>query len=308
MRLGFQVSIAGKIYEAVDRAKELGAQTMQIFSRNPRGWQVLELDRGDTREFKKRRKRENIFPLFIHIPYLINLASPDKRLYVRSINAYIDDIMRTDLLEAEFFITHLGSHVRDGEERGIERFVRALNLIIKKSNPKTTILLETTAGSGSSLGYRFEQIARIINRIEHKEKIGVCLDTQHIYAAGYDIVNDLNGTIRTFDGIIGINKLMAIHLNDSKSVLGSRVDRHEHIGKGKIGLSAFRKILNHPALKHLPFVMETPKKTARDDFKNMKVVMKLCKMRSLAKGLGVILPAHQSRRAGRCGVLLHETP
>jgi len=281
MRLGFQVSIRAKIYEAVDRAKELGAETMQIFSRNPRGWQVLELDRDDTQDFKNRRKRENIFPLFVHIPYLINIASPDKRLYVKSINAYVEDIMRADLLGAEFFVTHLGNHMGKGEENGIKRFKDALNIVIAKSNPKLTILLETTAGSGSSLGYRFEQIASIIDRIEHKEKIGVCLDTQHVYAAGYNIVNDLNGTIRTFDGIIGINKLMAIHLNDSKSALGSHVDRHEHIGKGKIGLSAFQKILNHPKLKHLPFVMETPKRTAEDDFNNMKIVRKLCKMKPL---------------------------
>lgn len=275
MRLGFHVSIAGKIYEAVNRAKGLGSETMQIFSRNPRGWQALRLNKDDVEEFKRRRKRERIFPLFVHIPYLINLASPDKELYARSINAYIEDIMRADLLGADFFVTHLGNHMGEGEENGIKRFEDALNIVIDKIAPKTIILLETTAGSGSSLGYRFEHIARIINGIEHKDKIGVCLDTQHIYAAGYDIVNDLNGTISAFDGIMGLEKLEAIHLNDSKSALGSRVDRHEHIGKGKIGLSAFGRILNHPKLQHLPFVMETPEMSPKADRKNMRVVRKL---------------------------------
>lgn len=276
MRLGFHVSIAGKIYEAVDRAKELGSETMQIFSRNPRGWQALRLKRCDAEEFKKRRKKRDIFPLFVHIPYLINLASPDKKLYFKSIKACIEDIKRADLLGADFFVTHLGSHVGSGEEEGIERFTRALNTIIDSSKPKTAILLETTAGSGFSLGYKFKHIASIVDKIKHKDKVGVCLDTQHIYAAGYDIVNDLDGILRVFDDIIGLKRLKTIHLNDSKSTLGSRVDRHEHIGGGKIGLSAFSRILNHPRLKHLPFIMETPKKTAKDDIKNMKVVRRLC--------------------------------
>ena len=155
MRIGFHVSIAGRIYEAVDRAEEAGCNTMQIFSRNPRGWQALALDNDDVAEFKKRRNKEDILPILVHIPYIINLASPDERLYKRSISAYIEDIRRADALGAEFFITHLGSHVGQGEEEGIKRFKEALNIIIERARPKTTILLETTAGSGSSLGYKF---------------------------------------------------------------------------------------------------------------------------------------------------------
>lgn len=275
MRLGFHVSIAGSIYKAIDRAKEIGCETMQIFSRNPRGWQALRLKKRDVEEFKKRRRKGRIFPLFVHIPYLINLASPEKRLYSKSINAYIEDIIRSDLLGAEFFVTHLGSHVGDGEERGIQRFVSALDAIIEKADPKSTILLETQAGSGSSLGFRFEHIACIMNGIGRKEKLGICLDTQHIYAAGYDIANDLDGVLEDFDSIIGLENLMAVHLNDSKSPLGSRIDRHEHIGKGKIGLKAFERILSHPALRHLPFIMETPKKTIKDDLRNMTAVKNL---------------------------------
>lgn len=277
MRIGLHVSIAGKIYEAADRARELGCNTMQIFSRNPRGWQAMALNDADAAEFKKRRLKKDIAPLLVHIPYIINLASPDDGLYKKSIDAYIGDIRRADSLNAEFFITHLGSHLGSGEEEGIKRFKDALNIVIEKAEPKTTILLETTAGSGSSLGYKFEHIADMIKGVRRGEKIGVCLDTQHIYAAGYDIVSDLDGVIKKFDAIIGLSRLKAIHLNDSKSPLGSRVDRHEHIGKGEIGLEAFRKILNHPKLKTLPFIMETPKKSPKDDINNMKRVLKLCK-------------------------------
>lgn len=275
MRIGFHVSIAGRIYEAIDRAKELDCETMQIFSRNPRGWEALKLNEDYALEFRTRRKRERIFPLFVHIPYLINPASPDKSLYKKSIDAYIEDVKRADLLAADFFVTHLGSHAGSGEEEGLKRVRDGLNVVIGRASPKLTILLETTAGSGSSLGYRFEHINYLLNEIEFKDKVGVCFDTQHIYAAGYDIVNDLDGTISAFDGIIGLDNLMAVHLNDSKSALGSRVDRHEHIGKGRIGLKAFGRILNHPKLKYLPFIMETPKKTARDDANNMKAVRKL---------------------------------
>ncbi len=280
MRIGFHVSIAGKIYEAVDRADEVGCNTMQIFSRNPRGWQALTLNNYDVAEFKKRRMREDIIPLLVHIPYIINLASPEERLYKKSISAYIDDIKRADALDAEFFVTHLGSHVGQGEEEGIKNFENAINIVIEKAAPKTMILLETTAGSGSCLGYKFEHIAEMIAGIRDGKKIGVCLDTQHIYAAGYDIVDDLEGVINEFDRIIGLKRLKAVHLNDSKSPLGSRVDRHEHIGKGKIGLKAFRAILNHPKLKTLPFIMETPKKSPDDDINNMKRVLRLCKTKT----------------------------
>lgn len=277
MRIGFHVSIAGRIYESVDRAKETGSSAMQIFSRSPRGWQTIALDKDDVVEFKKSRIKENITPLLVHIPYIINLASPEEGLYKKSISAYIEDIKRADILGAEFFVTHLGSHVGHGEEEGIRRFKDAINIVIEKTNPKTTILLETTAGSGYSLGSRFEHIAEIMAGVKRSEKIGVCLDTQHVYAAGYDIVNDLDGVVREFDRIAGLHNLKAIHLNDSKSPLGSRVDRHEHIGKGKIGLGAFMALLNHPKLKELPFIMETPRESIKDEISNMKTVEQLCK-------------------------------
>ena len=277
MRLGYHVSIAGKIYESIDRAIELDCGCMQIFSRNPRGWKAAALSKKDAEEFRKRRRAANIHPVLVHIPYIINLASPEERLYKISTASYIEDIKRADMLGAEYFVTHMGSHKGKGEAFGLKRFTRALNTVMEKVRPKTTVLLESTAGPGSSLGYRFEHIATVIKGVKHKERLGVCLDTQHIYAAGYDIVKNLDETISDFDDIIGLNRLKAMHLNDSKSGLGSRVDRHEHIGKGNIGFKAFKSILNHPKLRHLPFIMETPMETRKDDINNMESAKRLCK-------------------------------
>lgn len=279
MRIGVHVSIAGKIYDAIDRAEELGCETIQIFSRNPRGWQVTKLNPEDAAEFRKRKKEADIFPVLVHIPYLINLATPDDALVKKSMAAYIEDLERTDMLGAEYFVTHLGSHVGSGEDAGIKRFADSMNIILKRAKPKCMILLENTAGSGNNLGYRFEHIKRIINGIEDKKEIGVCFDTEHAYGAGYDVSTKkgLDETLEEFDKIIGLKKLRAIHFNDSKVKLGSRVDRHEHIGKGYIGREGMKRIITHPRLRDLPFVMETPKKKPTDDPMNMKMARSLCK-------------------------------
>ena len=274
MRLGVHVSIAGKIYEAVDRAKALNCECMQIFSRNPRGWQAAKLDKADVEEFKKRRKEAGITPLVVHIPYLINLASPEDRLYEKSIQAYLEDIRRADLLSAEYFVTHLGSHKGKGRDLGIDRFARALDKIIKELKPKVKILLENTSGSGNWLGGDFEDIAEIMTKSHQKDKLGLCFDTCHAYAAGYDIKNKkgLDETLKKIDKLIGINKLKLIHINDSKGDLGSHLDRHQHIGKGKIGRDGFRLILHHPKLRDLPYVLETPKEDVKSDPMNLKTV------------------------------------
>lgn len=274
MRLGVHVSIAGKIYEAVDRAKALNCECMQIFSRNPRGWQATKLDKADVEEFKKRRKEADITPLVVHIPYLINLASPEDRLYEKSIQAYLEDIRRADLLSAEYFVTHLGSHKGKGRDLGIDRFARALDKIIKELKPKVKILLENTSGSGNWLGGDFEDIAEIMTKSHQKDKLGLCFDTCHAYAAGYDIKNKkgLDETLKKIDKLIGINKLKLIHINDSKGDLGSHLDRHQHIGKGKIGRDGFRLILHHPKLRDLPYVLETPKEDIKSDPMNLKTV------------------------------------
>jgi len=275
MLLGVQVSIAGKIFIAIDRAKSLGCSTMQIFSRNPREWRHSQLNLEDIEEFKQRRKRANIGPIFIHIPYLTNLASPFRRLYSGSIKAYIEDIKEANNLGAEYLVTHMGSHKKRGEYFGIKRFSEALNIIIRETRrEKVTILLENTSGSGSWLGYTFQHHKMIISRIKDKDRIGICFDTCHAYSAGYDIATEvgLEDVLREIDNSVGLRTLKLIHLNDSKDKLGSHRDRHEHIGKGKIGLEGFRRIINHPKLKDLPFILETPKRSEKEDIINLSVV------------------------------------
>ena len=281
MRIGLHVSIAGKIYESLERAKALGCNAMQIFSRNPRGWQAEELSSSDVAQFKKLKKEFDINPVVVHIPYLINLATPDAGLYKKSIDAYIEDLRRSDELGAECFVTHLGSHVGSGEEGGITRFAKALNEIIDKVRPKTAILLENTAGSGSMIGYRFEHIKSIIESLDNAENIGVCLDTAHTFESGYDIKTKagLESTLKALDKLIGLRRIKVVHFNDSLSELGSHVDRHQHIGKGNIGPEGLRRIINHPELKYAAFIMETPKNTDRDDKMNMRSAKKMIKDR-----------------------------
>ncbi|MBA7575697.1 putative endonuclease 4 [subsurface metagenome] len=277
MKVGVHVSIAGKIYESVDRAKRLGCDTFQIFSRSPRSWQTKELKKAEAEEFKKRRKDVKIAPVIVHIPYLINLASPLNPLYQRSISAYIEDIKRAEILGANYFVTHIGNHKGKGEEYGISRIISALNQIISQTKPHLKILLENTAGAGTVLGYNFAQIAAIIKGIKGTKYFGLCLDTAHAYAAGYNIATEkgLEETLEEIDELIGLNKLFLIHANDSKTALGSRVDRHEDIGKGEIGRKGFVFIVNHPTLRPLPFILETPKKRPNEDVENLKIIRAL---------------------------------
>jgi deoxyribonuclease-4 len=271
-RIGLHVSIAGKIYESLERAHALGCDTMQIFSRNPRGWQAAALDESDVRQFKVLKAKYDIRPVVIHIPYIINLASPDDTLYARSIEAYIEDAARADLLGAEYFVTHLGSHVGSGEDPGIARFSKALNAIMSRAKPKTMILLENTAGSGSWIGYRFEHLQKIIKGLKRPDDVGVCLDTAHAFESGYDISTKkgLDGMLNGLDRLLGVVRIKVVHFNDSLSPFESRVDRHQHIGKGDIGLEALKRVINHPKLKTAAFIMETPKESDRDDIRNLK--------------------------------------
>lgn len=252
---------------------------MQIFSRNPRGWQASELDTADIERFKDLKEAYDIRPVAVHIPYIINLASPDEKLYKKSIIAYMEDLARADLLGAEYFVTHLGSHVGTGEKGGIARFSKAVNDIINNVKPRATILLENTAGSGSWIGYKFEHIKRIISAVSKSDKVGVCLDTAHTFEAGYDIKTrtGLERTLKDFDRLIGLERIKVIHFNDSISALGSNVDRHQDIGKGMIGLEAMGRIINHPKLKNAAIIMETPKESDKDDLRNIAVARKLLK-------------------------------
>jgi len=278
MLLGVQVSTEGKIYEALERAHKLGCNTMQIFSRNPQRWRENFLESQDIEEFKKRQDKFKIKPLFIHIPYLINLASPNPRLYEASIEAYIEDILEVSRLKADYIVTHMGSHKETSEEAGIKRLIEALNIILEKTkNSPLGIMLENTSGSGSWLGYKFIHQREIIQGLKHKERMSLCFDTAHAYLAGYDIAtkDGLEKTLDEIDKLVGINFIRLIHLNDAKGELGSRHDRHEHIGKGSIGLEGMKRIINHPKLRNLPFILETPKKSEEDDIMNLNMVKKL---------------------------------
>ena len=278
MLLGAHVSAEGKIYEAVERAHQLGCNTMQIFSRNPQRWRDNFIEPKDIEEFKKRQDKFKIKPLFIHIPYLINLASPNPRLYEVSIEAYIEDILEAGLLKADYIVTHMGSHKETSEEAGIKRLIDALNIILEKTkNSPVGIMLENTSGAGSWLGYKFSHQKEIIQGLKHKERISLCFDTAHVYLAGYDIAtkDGLEKTLDEIDKLVGINFIKLIHLNDAKGALDSRHDRHEHIGKGTIGLEGMKRIINHPKLRSLPFILETPKKSEEDDIMNLNIVRKL---------------------------------
>ena len=262
MRLGFHVSISGGFSLSVQRAFELGCTCMQIFSRNPRGWTVKPLDSDDIEEFKKLREKWDIAPVFVHTNYLINLASTRPDLYERSIEQFVIDLERAEALGAEYLVTHLGSASGQEPRWMIDRVSSAVNMAMKLHPLKTTtILLENTAGEKGDIGYELEQVQEVISRLDNSSQIGVCYDTCHGFAAGYDIrtKKDVDALAKKIDATVGLMKLKGMHLNDCLREFNSRVDRHWHIGEGKIGLEGFKILLKHPAFKDVPKIMETPK-------------------------------------------------
>lgn len=278
MLLGVHVSIAGHIYEAVTRARELGCSAMQIFSRDPRQWRVSRISPVDIEEFRKRRQQSGIKKVFVHAPYLINLASPEGVLYHGSIRACIADIKEAEALGAEYLVVHSGSHKKRGENFGFQRVAKALNLILDKTAEcKVKILLENTAGSGSWLGYKFSHHRKIIAKVERKDRVGVCLDTCHAYAAGFDLA-----TKEGFDRLagqleeqVGFARVELVHLNDCKSALASHHDVHEHIGKGNIGSAGFKMLLKDPRFSEKAFILETPKDSEGADRRNLAAVKRI---------------------------------
>lgn len=279
MRFGFHVSISGGFSLAVQRAHELGCSTMQIFSRNPRGWTVKPLDKDDIAEFKRLRGQYDIGPVFVHTNYLINLASSKTDLYERSIEQFVIDLERTEHLGAEYLVTHLGSASGQEPEWMIDRVAGALNMAMRLHAPQAMILLENTAGEKGDVGYTFEQVNEVISRLSSKEKIGICYDTCHGFAAGYDVrtKQDVDSVAKKIEETVGLEKLKGMHLNDCLRDFGSHVDRHWHIGEGKIGDEGFRALVNHKAFRDIPKIMETPKETEEDDPRNMKRVRSLVK-------------------------------
>ncbi|MFA4842479.1 MAG: deoxyribonuclease IV [Candidatus Omnitrophota bacterium] len=278
MILGVHISGCGKIYQALNFASELGCNTMQVFSRNPQRWRENFLETQDIEEFVRREKIFKIKPLFIHVPYLINLASPNPKLYQASIEAYIEDILEAHALGVDYIVTHMGSHKETSEEAGLKRLTDALNTIIARTkSAKAGILLENTAGSGSWLGYKFAHQKKIIQGLDDKFRVGLCLDTAHAYLAGYDIKtkDGLAQLLDEIEELVGLQLIKLIHLNDALGALGSKHDRHDHIGRGSIGREGMKRIINHPQLRKLPFILETPKKTEGDDKMNLDTVRKL---------------------------------
>lgn len=238
-------------------AVKIGANTFQFFTRNPRGGAVKPLDLADIGAYLRFSDENNLQSILAHASYTLNPCAAKAHLRNFALDVMRDDLSRLEHIPGSMYNFHPGSHVEQGAETGINLIAQMLNRVLKPEQ-KTIVLLETMAGKGSEIGRSFEELQSIIEKVELKEYLGVCLDTCHVYDAGYDIVNELDTTLNTFDKVIGLNKLKAIHLNDSMNPFGSHKDRHEKIGKGKIGLEAFGRIINHVALKSLPIYLETP--------------------------------------------------
>lgn len=260
MRLGVHVSSAGSLKESVIRAEGVGCEVFQIFTSNPKGWYFKVRSDEEIMDYKAELQRSGIGPVFGHLIYLANFASNNPYIYTNSINSLISALVLAEKAGFEGVITHIGSHGGRGVADGVERVANALKQAIETTGGKVPVILETDAGPGSHLGAKFLEIGQIIKKAGPKLNIKVCLDTCHVYAAGYDVATDagLEKTLAEFQAEIGLDRLVVLHLNDSKGELGCHLDRHEEIGKGSIGLEAFRRIINHPELKDLPGIVETP--------------------------------------------------
>ena len=257
MRIGCHLSSSGGFLAMGETALSIGADTFQFFTRNPRGGAAKPFDKADADALNALMDAHGFAPILAHAPYTLNACAADPALRQYAQDVMKDDLFRMDHFPQAMYNFHPGSHVKQGVEVGIELIALHLNNILHK-NLKTKVLLETMAGKGSEVGRSFEELRAIIDRVELDEKVGVCLDTCHVFDGGYDIVNHLDDVLEQFDKVIGLNRLYAIHLNDSKNPLASHKDRHEVIGGGNIGLEALVNVVNHPALKNLPFYLETP--------------------------------------------------
>jgi deoxyribonuclease-4 len=274
--LGAHMSIGGGVHCAIERGRSIDCTAMQIFVKNNMQWFARPLQREEISAFLDHAQRAELRSVFAHANYLINLAATNPQFHANSLRALSEELVRADQLELPFLVMHPGAHLGAGQDAGIEKIVASIDAIwtvIPKV--KTRIALETTAGQGSCLGDRFEHLAAIIANVREPQRLCVCLDTAHVFAAGYDLATEKSTRemFSEFDRIIGLNRLAALHLNDSKTERGSRVDRHQHIGKGRIGLDAFRFIMRDRRFRKIPKVLETPKgKDLAEDVVNMKTL------------------------------------
>lgn len=257
LNIGCHLSVSKGFKNMGDEALSIGANTFQFFTRNPRGGKAKDLDDKDIQAFLKLAEENKFAKLLAHAPYTLNACAADESKREFAIQTFEDDLRRLQKVPNNLYNFHPGSHVKQGVDVGIEYIADMINKALKPEHT-TTVLLETMAGKGTEIGRSFEELRAIIDRVELKDKIGVCLDTCHVFDAGYDIVNDLDGVLEEFDRVIGIDRLKAIHLNDSVHGFESKKDRHAKIGEGKIGLEAITRIINHPKLRNLPFLLETP--------------------------------------------------
>jgi deoxyribonuclease-4 len=286
VKVGVHVSIAGSIARAVERAMAIDCDTFQIFSRNPRGWTFKPLTDDDAALFQGALAASGIGPAVVHMPYLPNLASPKEEIRTKSVEALAEELHRCSMLEIPYLVTHLGHHMGEGIGAGEERVQQAIDAAFSQSDldgsSGVMLLLENTAGEKNSVGSRFEEIGRIRESCSDPDRIGVCMDTCHAFAAGYDLRNEegLSHTLEAFEDGIGIEHLHVIHLNDAKAEIGSHLDRHTHIGLGMIGEEGCAGILTHHTLASLPFICETPEDAVRDNAANIRAVRKLAALRA----------------------------
>jgi len=260
--LGAHMSIAGGVDRAIERGAMAGCDAIQMFNKSSNQWRAKPLDDAEVARFRAAMNETGIAPVVSHGCYLINLASPDDALYERSIESFGGEMDRCERLGIPYLVTHPGSHVGSGEAAGIRRIARALTRLLReRPRARLRVLLETTAGQGSSIGHRFEELAEIIGRVDSPDRLGVCVDTCHVFAAGYDLRTRKSyaAVMSELDRAVGLGRVAAFHLNDCKKDLGCRVDRHEHIGKGFLGVDAFRWLMNDPRFDGVPMLLETPK-------------------------------------------------
>ena len=256
-KIGCHLSSSKGFLHMGEEAVSIGANTFQFFTRNPRGGAAKPLDEADLAAYRAFAAEHGIGPIIAHAPYTLNACAADEGLRTFARETMLDNLRRLAHLPGNFYNFHPGSHVKQGTEAGIDLIAETLNAVLPEAG-ETTVLLETMAGKGSEVGSRFEELRAVIDRVERPERLGVCLDTCHVFDAGYDIVNDLEGVLAEFDRIIGLKRLCAVHLNDSMNPIGSHKDRHACLGAGHIGLPALLAVVNHPALCGLPATLETP--------------------------------------------------
>jgi deoxyribonuclease-4 len=277
MRFGFHVSIAGGVAKSVERAHALGCETMQIFTRNPRAWRYGDLDPDEVRRFREACRRRGVDPVVVHLPYLPNLAARRGRLRRLSIEALRSDLARADALGARAVVCHPGHRGSGRAGAALRRVAAALDEAMDGVGGGVMVLLENTAGQGTEVASSFSELAKVMEQVRERERVGICLDTAHAFARGYDLSSEqgLASTLAEVEDLIGLASLDLLHLNDTRAGLGSRIDRHWHIGSGRIGRAGFRRIIHHPFCSCLPGIMETPLGRRGDDRRNMRTLRRL---------------------------------